>query len=61
MGFLSKLVTSAVKVVLTPVAVVTDGVNIVKGESPVATGELLESAADDFNESWNDLGDGNVL
>lgn len=61
MGFLSGLVSSAVKTALSPIAIAKDAVNIVTGEDVGATKELLESAADDFTESLEDLGDGEVL
>jgi hypothetical protein len=61
MGFLSSVIGATVKTVLTPVAVVKDAVNIVSGESPDSTKELLESIANDLSEGVEDLGDGEVL
>ena len=61
MGFLSSIIGATVKTVLTPVAVVKDALNIVSGESPDSTKELLESIVNDLSEGVADLGDGEVL
>lgn len=61
MGFLSGILSSAVKTVLTPVAIVKDVVNVATGEEPDATKNLLDSAAADAQEVFDDLGDGEVL
>lgn len=61
MGFLTNILSSAAKVVLTPVAVIKDTVNIVQGEEPNSTKDLLESASDDLKDSLDDLGDGEFL
>ena len=61
MVFLSKMLSATVKTVLTPVAIVKDAVNIVTGEEPDSTKNLLQSAAEDFEEGFDDLGDGEVL
>lgn len=61
MGFLSSIVGATVKTVLTPVAVVKDAVNIVSGDSPDSTKELLESIVNDLEEGFDGLGDGEVL
>ena len=61
MGFLSSIIGATVKTVLTPVAVVKDAMNIVSGESPDSTKELLESIVNDLSEGVADLGDGEVL
>jgi hypothetical protein len=61
MGFLSSIIGATVKTVLTPVAVVKDAVNIVSGESPDSTKELLESIVNDLSEGVGDLGDGEIL
>ena len=61
MGFLSNMFSAAVKTALTPVAVVKDAVNVVTGEEPDATKNLLSSAASDVAEAADDLGDGEVL
>ena len=61
MGFLSSIVGATVKTVLTPVAVVKDALNVVSGEPPDSTKELLESIVNDLSEGFDDLGDGEVL
>ena len=53
--------SATVKTVLTPVAVIKDTVNIVTGEEPDATKDLLSSAVKDVEEGFDDLGDGEVL
>lgn len=61
MGFLSGMFGAAIKTVLTPVAVVKDAVNVVTGEEPDTTKELLESAFDDVSDAMEDLADGEIL
>jgi hypothetical protein len=61
MGFLSNMFSAAVKTALTPVAIVKDAVNVVTGEEPDATKNLLASAAEDVAEATEDLGDGEIL
>jgi len=61
MGFLTNLVSAAVKTTLTPIAVVKDVVNIVTGNEPDSTKELLQSASEDASEAVDNLGDGEFL
>jgi len=61
MGFLTNLVSAAVKTTLTPIAVVKDVVNIVTGNEPDSIKELLQSASEDVSEAIDDLGDGEFL
>ena len=61
MGFLSSIIGATVKTVLTPVAVVKDALNVVSGESPDSTKELLESIVNDLSEGFDDLGDGEII
>jgi hypothetical protein len=61
MGFVSKMLTTTVKTVLTPVAIVKDMFNIANGEEVEATNSLLESATDDFVEGLKDLSTGKLL
>ena len=61
MGFLSNMFSAAVKTALTPVATVKDAVNVVTGEEPDATKNLLASAAEDVAEATEDLCDGEIL
>lgn len=55
MGFFSDVLSATVKVVLTPVAVVTDVVAIVKGDEPDNTKELLQSAGEDFDDAIDEM------
>jgi hypothetical protein len=61
MGFLTNMFSATVKTVLTPVAIIKDTVNIVTGEEPDATKNLISSAVEDVEEGFDDLGDGEVL
>ena len=61
MGFLSSIVGATVKTVLTLVAVVKDALNVVSGEPPDSTKELLESIVNDLSEGFDDLGDGEII
>lgn len=61
MGFLTNMFSAMIKTVLTPVAVIKDTVNIVTGNEPDATKDLLSSAVNDVEEGFDDLGDGDVL
>ena len=54
MGFFSNLVSSVVKVAITPVAVAKDIVDVATGEEPENTKDLLESAGDDFIDALDD-------
>lgn len=48
MGFFENMISGAVKIALTPVAIVKDAVNIIADEEPDATKKLLESANKDL-------------
>lgn len=61
MGFLTDIISATVKTALTPVAIVKDVVNVVTGEKPEATKDLLTSAAEDLEEAGEDLGDGDMI
>lgn len=61
MGFLSSIISATVKTVLTPVAIAKDAVNVVIGSEADTTKQLLESAADDVADGFDDLGDGDIL
>lgn len=60
MGFFSKIISATVKVVLTPVAVVKDIVNVATGQEADATKELIESALEDAKGASDDLCDGEM-
>lgn len=61
MGFLSNMFSATVKTVLTPVAIVKDVVNVVIDEDVNTTKELIQSAIEDIEEGFDDLGDGELL
>jgi hypothetical protein len=61
MGFLTNLVSATVKTALTPIAVVKDAVDVVRGEEPETTKSLLSSAAEDVKDAADDIGDGEIL
>jgi hypothetical protein len=61
MGFLTGLFTATIKTALTPIAVVKDAINVVTGDEVDATSNLLGSAAENVAESFEDLGDGELL
>ena len=61
MGFLSGIISSTIKVALTPVAIVKDTVNIATGQEVNSTKKLLESAAEDAKEASSDLVEGEML
>ncbi len=54
MGFFSDIISSAVKVAITPIAVVKDVVDVAIGEEPENTKELLKSAGDDLDSAINE-------
>lgn len=55
MGFLSNITSAIVKTALTPIAIVKDAVNVVKGEDADATKELLEDAGEDIKDAFDDI------
>jgi hypothetical protein len=55
MGFFSGMLSSVVKVALTPVAIVKDVVNVASGEEADATKNLIESATEDASDAIDDL------
>ncbi len=55
MGFFSNILSATVKVALTPIAVVKDAVNVVTGEEPDDTKDLLKSAGDDVSDAIDDI------
>lgn len=54
MGFFSNVISSAVKVALTPVAVVKDVADVAIGQEPENTKDLLKSAEEDFEDAIDD-------
>ena len=61
MGFLTNILSATVKTALTPIAVAKDVVNIATGEEIESTKSLLESAKNDVEEGFEDIGDGEFL
>lgn len=61
MGFLTNILSTAVKTALTPIAIVKDVANVAVGNDPNSTKDLLNSAVKDFEEGFDDLGDGEVF
>ncbi len=61
MGFLGGMFSAVIKTVLIPVAVAKDAINVVTGEEPNTTKDMLASAAEDVKEATSDLGDGEFL
>lgn len=57
MGFFGKMIGAAVKVAVTPVAVVKDVVDVAQGDTPNNTANLIDSAIVDVAE---DLIDGDL-
>ena len=55
MGFFSDILSATVKTVLTPIAIVKDAVDIVKGEEPNNTKSLLQSAGEDFSDAIDEI------
>jgi len=55
MGFFSSIISSAVKVAISPIAVVVDVVKVVKGEEPETTKDLLSSAGEDLNDAIDEV------
>lgn len=55
MGFFSDILSATVKTVLTPIAIVKDAVDIVKGEEPNNTKSLLQSAGEDLSDAIDEV------
>jgi hypothetical protein len=61
MGFLSDMISGAIKTVMIPFAVIDDTINITSGEDTNSTPELLESIAEDATDAIDDFFDGDLL
>jgi hypothetical protein len=61
MGFLTNVLSATIKTALTPIAVAKDVINVATGEEVESTKSLLESAKDDVEEGFEDIGDGKFL
>ena len=55
MGFFSNILSAAVKVALTPIAVVKDAVSVATGAEASATKDLLKSAGEDASDAIDDM------
>tara|TARA_R110000851_G_scaffold41665_1_gene104374 strand:- start:2995 stop:3171 length:177 start_codon:yes stop_codon:yes gene_type:complete len=58
MGFLGNLIGGAIKVVITPIAIVKDVVN---GTPFETTGDVLDSALNSLDDALDDLIDGDLI
>ena len=55
MGFLSNIISAAVKTVLTPIVVVKDVVNIITDEEADATKKHIESTIQDVEDAMDSI------
>ena len=55
MGFFGNIISAAVKVALTPVAIIKDAGNVVVGNDADATKKLLKSAGEDAQDALDDI------
>ena len=60
MGFFSNMVSATIKTALTPVSIAMDVVNVVTGQEPDSTKDLISSAIKDVEEGFDDLCDGEI-
>lgn len=54
MGFFSNILSATIKTALTPLAIVKDAVDVIKGEEPETTKALLQSAGEDLEDAIDD-------
>ena len=54
-GFIGNVVSTTVKIVATPIAVVKDVVNITMGNEATSTRYLIESAGDDLSKACDEI------
>jgi len=54
-NFVTKLASASIKAALTPIAIVVDTVEVLKGTEPSETGKLLDSAMDDVNDATDEI------
>ena len=55
MGFITSLISATIKTALTPVAIVRDAVDVVTGNEPNTTKNLLQSAANDLEHAGDTI------
>lgn len=53
--FVANVASATVKVALTPITVVVDTVNVVVGEDPRATKDLIKSAGKDLEKAGDEI------
>ena len=53
--FIADVSSAVVKTALTPIAVVKDAADVVIGEEPETTKELIKSIGDDLSDAGDDL------
>lgn len=51
MGFLTSIISATVKTALTPLAITKDAINIMTGDEPETTKNLLESVKEDLDDA----------
>lgn len=54
MGFFGSILKAAVKTVIIPAAVAVDVLDVVTGDEPKQTSNLIDSIEDDIDEALND-------
>ena len=55
MGFFGNIISAAVKVAITPIAIVKDVVSIATGDEPNNTKSIINSATDDLSDAIDDI------
>lgn len=55
MGILGSLLSAAVKVAISPIAIAADVIDVVHGDQPTATKEVLGSALEDVKQGLDEL------
>ena len=54
-GFIGEVVSAAVKVAVTPLAVVDDAISVVTGSEPNTTKKLIKSAGKDLEKGVDEI------
>ncbi len=61
MSLFSNLISATIKTALTPVALVTDVVNVIKGEPPTSTINMISSATEDVKDGISQGIEGDIV
>jgi hypothetical protein len=61
MSLFSNLISAAIKTTLSPVALITDVVHVVKGEEPTSTIDIVTSATEDVADGLSDAVEGDII